>query len=282
MDEWSCAVSEQPGKITVGDILSVSCQGEKPVAFNTAGLRIVFPQKEHSFRLYILAGSQPDPHSLDLQAASYRTGEFSDLPFIITDGNVSVRAKDLSFSVQSVWKKGAQIKPNPPFGPWTSPQPLWKTAWQAAALLLFLAGAAFFGRAVFQRRKFIKEVMRRRAENKEASPGKLFIRSIRGMDIAAPGFAPALARRFRIFLENRLFVPAKERSPEKILKSLKKHRRALYKGYGKRIAAALNETDRLAAESRRFSGQSERENILYELRENCIQLSLDLEKETEK
>ena len=277
MDEWSCAVSEQPGKITVGDIFSVSCQGEKPENFNTDSLRIAFPQKEHDFRLYVLEGSQPDPHSLDLQAVSYRTGEFSDIPFVITDGKASVRGKDLSFSVQSVVKPGAKIQTHPPFGPWASPQSIGRTAWQLATILLFLAAAAFFLQRLFQRRKFIGEVIARRETYKGISPGTLFIRSIRGKAAAAPDFAPALARLFRIFLEDALFVPAAGRPPALILKSLKKFHRSFSKNRGGTIASFLAEIDRRAAQKGRPDAKDE--DALRDLRDRCIQFTLEAEEE---
>ena len=277
MDEWSCAVSEQPGKITVGALFSVSCQGEKPAVFNTDRLRAVFPQKEHGFRLYILEGSQPDPRSLDLHAVSYRTGEFSDIPFFITDGKASVRGKDLSFSVQSVVKPGAQIQPHPPFGPWESPQPLQRAAWQAATVLLFLAAAVFLIRKFFQRRKFLKEIMTRRAKHRGISPGTLFIRSIRRKAVAAPGFAQVLARLFRILLEDALFIPAAARPPALILKNLKKFHRAFYKSQGGKIASLLNEMDRFAVQKQRLSAAEE--DALQNLRDRCIQFTLETEEE---
>ena len=115
----------------------------------------------------------------------------------------------------------------------------------------------------------------RRAKNKGISPGILFIRAVRGKALASPEFAPALARLFRILLEDMLFIPATGRPTVLILKNLKKFHRALYKSHSGRIASLLTETARWAAQSRRPSAKDE--DALRDLRDRCIQLSLDAE-----
>ena len=56
MDKWSCTVTEQPEKITVGEKFSVSCQGSEPMPFKNP--QIVMSEQKENYHLYILKSFQ--------------------------------------------------------------------------------------------------------------------------------------------------------------------------------------------------------------------------------
>ena len=264
MDKWNCAVFKQPEKLTVGEKFSISCQGLKPVVFDK-NIAIIFPQKKDNYRLYVLRSLQKASNSLELKVVSYRTGVF-DIPFIITDGNNRISAEGLSFTVDSVLE-GKQEAPHPPFGPWTSPWPIWHWSLLGATLFLFLTACFLFGRRFLKRRNFIKRVKIRQGID---SHGKIFARNLRKKEVTSPNYVKNLDRFFRTFLEDQLGIPALGCSSLSIVKSLKKYNKAVYTSHRRRIEVLLNEI-------REFKDKKTDEDICRELRENCLQLVFDLE-----
>ena len=264
MDKWSCAVVEQPEKLTVGDKFSISCQGVKPVIFGK-NVAIIFPQKRDHYRLYVLESLQREPSSLELKVVSYRTGKF-DTSFIITDGSSRILGEGLFFTVDSVLA-GKQGTPHPPFGPWASPWPFWYLSLLGATIFLFLAACFAFGRRLVKRRNFIRRVTIRQGMG---LPGKTFARNLRRKEITSPSYVKSLDKLFRIFLEDQLFIPALGCSSLDIVKSLKKYNRLVYKSHSGKIKALLNEI-------KEFKDKKTDEDICRELKENCLQLVFDLE-----
>lgn len=264
MDKWSCMITEQPGKITVGENFSVSCQGSEPVSFKDP--QIVIPEQKESHRLHILKSLQRDLKSIELQVVSYRTGAFENTPFIITDGENSVLGEGLSFSVESVLPE-KPVKPHPAFGPWKTPYPFWWISLSGIAFFLFLTGLMIFGRVFFKRRSFIKKIQSRCGPS---LPSKRFINALRRMDLESPGYVKDLSRFFRIFLEDLLFIPTLEQPPSTVLKFLKKYNKAVYKSHGRRMENLLNEMDKLKS-------KKTTESFCQELKKNCFQLAFDLE-----
>ena len=267
MDKWNCAVTKRPDTLTVGEKFLLSCQGEKPVIFNQ-NLKVVFPHKEDSYRLHVLKSSQKDLHSLELQVVAWRTGDFQNIPFIITDGDSRVLVENLSFSVKSLLTEKSKA-PHPPFGPWRSPILKWQLYCFVVAFLLLLAAAVIFLKSFFKRKRFIEKI---RARGSTEAPGKTFVRRLREKDIDSPDYVSTLDRLFRIFLEDMFFVPSVEKSSLDILKHLKKYNRSLYKTQGSKIKAVLNEL-------KEFKNKQTPESLCRELKINCLQLVFDLEEE---
>lgn len=268
MDKWNCFIAKHPETLTVGEKFSLSCRGEKPVTFNE-NLKVVFPQKENSYRLHILKGVQGDSNSLDLQVVAWRTGDFQNIPFVITDGESQVLVENLSFSVKSVLTEKSKA-PHPPFGPWKSPILQWQLYCLVLAFLLLLLATVIFFKIFFKRKRFIEKIRARRSAE---LPGKTFARCLREIDIDSPDYVSALDRLFRIFLEDMFFVPALEKPSEVILKHLKRYNRSLYKVYGSKIKAVLNGLNE-------FKNKQTSKSLCQEFKINCLELVFDLEKET--
>ena len=231
---WTCALKNPPEKITVGDRLIISCEGETPVPLK-GDLQIIFPKKEDAYRLRVLKTLHAEDSYADMEAAPYRTGSFQG-SFIVTDGARGFTAEGFSLSVDSVLPEGAgqAKKPHGPFGPWKEPLPLWYAAgWIFAvslgAILIFLILRRFF-----KRLRFIKKA-KLRAGGRQ--PSKLFVKALRR---SRPSLKN-LENLFKDFLENLCLIPARNRSPEQIMSDLKKYRPELHKRHGPALQRIFNE-----------------------------------------
>ena len=263
MDKWNCATTEKLEKLTVGKKFTISCKGSEPLIFNE-NIKIIFPQKKDSYRLYVLKTLKKKPQSLDLQVVSYRTGIF-DMPFVITDGENSVSTEGLFFSVESVLSNNS--KPHPPFGPWQNPWPLWYLSAWGLSFFLLLAASFFFGRIFFKRKSFIEKINYRRGTN---SPSKNFAKNLRKKDTADPEYIKKLEKLFKIFLEELLLIPARKKNPSVILRSLKKYNKILHKSHGKKLETLLNEMEE-------FKNKKIEETLSWEIQRNSLNLAFELE-----
>lgn len=263
MDKWNCATTEKLKELTVGEKFIISCEGLKPLTFNE-NIKIILPQKKDSYRLYVLKTLKKSSQSLDLQVVSYRTGTFNR-PFIITDGKNSVSAEGLSFSVESVLSNNS--KPHPPFGPWQNPWPLWYLSSWGLSFVLLLVATFFFGRAFLKRKNFIEKINSRKGSD---SPSKNFARNLRKKDIANPEYIKELEKLFKTFLEDLLLIPAYEKPPFIILRSLKKYNKVLHKSHGKKLKALLNEIEE-------FKNKKIEETLSWEIQRNSLNLAFELE-----
>lgn len=264
MDKWHCNITNKPKNLTVGETFSISCEGQNPVAFKTP--QITLSEQKDSHRLHVLKSSQKNLKSLELQVVSYRTGAFENIPFIITDGKNSVLGEGLSFSVESVLSKNPE-KPNPSFGPWKTPYPIWWVFLSGAAIASLLVGLLIFGKVFSKRKEFVRKIQKRRGD---LPPSKQFVNSLRKLDLESPNYIVYLSRFFRTFLENLLFIPVVKQPPSVVLKVLKKYNPPIYKSHGKRIFALLIEMDKL-------KHKKPKESICLELKKNCFYLAFDLE-----
>ena len=292
--KWTCQLKRAPQKITVGDEMLLSCEGEAPVPLK-GDLKIIFPKKEDAFRLYVTKTLHVEDSYVDLKAASYRPGDFQGA-FFVTDGARGFSVENLSFSVASVLagREKPLEKPHGPFGPWREPFPPWlAAAWGLAALL----GAVSIGlvlKRFFERKRFAAKIQRR---TRGARPSKIFIRAWRRREAAAarlsgaPASAPAagggekpkpqtaeesksrirdLEALFKAFLENLCLVPALNKSSRQILSGLKKYRRPLYKSHGRALLQVLSELEC-------FRSAPPPEKAAAQLETSCRRLAFQLE-----
>lgn len=235
-NQWKCHLKRSPKVITVGDPLLLSCDGEKAVSLKKDKLFIRFLQPEHKYKLHILEVAHLDSLSAELVVTPYRAGHFQE-SFFVTDGEQEFFVEGLTFSVKSLLPPNNPLSPHPPFGPWSAPLPLFYfTLWVFVGILLLLVSAVKI-RFFVLRKNFLKKVEARGV----ARPSKVFAQSVRKYDEREKGFTSHLEKNFKLFLENSFFIPAENKSPRQVIRSLKKYCPVVYKKYGDKLYQTLME-----------------------------------------
>ena len=265
-NQWKCHFKKLPKTITVGDPLLLSCDGETSLSLKKEKLFIRFLQPEHKYKLHILKVVHLDSQSADLLVTSYRTGDFRE-SFFITDGTQEFFVEGLEFSVKSLLPE-PPLSPHPPFGPWSAPFPLFYLTLWGFVLFLFLLVSALRIRFFVLRKKFLKKVENR----KVTRPSKVFAKSVRKYDEKRKNFIPCLEKAFKLFLENCFFIPTEDKSPDRIVHSLKKYCPAVYKKYGDRLLQVLGEFQY-------FQEKEAKEEESFQLKQACFHLVFEMERE---
>ena len=263
-NKWECHFKKRPEKITVGDLLLLSCDGRTPLPLNRENLSIRFPDPKHKYKLHILKTAHLDPLSAELAVTSYRAGDFRE-SFFVTDGEREFLVEGLEFSVQTLLPK-TPLSPHPPFGPWSAPLPLFYLTLWGFVLLFFLLISALRIQAFLLRKKFLKKV----ESGRNMRPAKTFARSVRRYDEKKPDFIPLLEKSFKLFLENSFFVPAEGASPSQTLRALKKYCPAVYEKYGERLKQTLNEFQY-------FRENKVGKETAFQLKQTCFHLVFEME-----
>ena len=266
-NKWKCHLKKRPEKITVGDLLLISCDGETPLPLNGENLSIRFPNPKHKYKLHILQVGRLDPLSAELAVTSYRAGDFRE-SFFVTDGEREFLVEGLKFSVQTLLPK-TPLAPHPPFGPWSAPLPLFYLTLWGFVLIFFLLISALRIRVFLSRKNFLKKVEKR----KETRPAKTFARSVRRYDEKNPDFIPLLEKAFKLFLENSFFVPAESAPSSETLGALKKYCPAVYGKHGRKLKQTLNEFQYFR--ENKSGGGAE---AAFQLKQTCFRLVFEMER----
>ena len=230
---WQCYFKRIPDKITVGEILNLFCDGSSPLNL-TAPIQIEFLNRQYDYSLVVVKTLKREDYFLALQVVPYRTGRFEQ-SFYITDGKNRLKIDNLSFEVQSVLTKK---EPYGPYGPFKlSPDWLYVFGFSLSVVVLAFFTSLFAYR-FFKRKKFIKTVLNRHSH---LNPSKFFAVHLRKEQKDLSQSVQYLEGLFRIFLEDRLFVPAVNQSDKLIMKNLKKYHPFLYKKTGDNVRQILRE-----------------------------------------
>lgn len=265
-NRWKCHFKKIPETVTVGDPLFLSCDGKTPLSLNKEKLFIRFLQPENKYKLHILKVMHLDSRSVDLVVTSYRTGDFRE-SFFVTDGEREFFVEGLEFSVKSLLPE-TPLSPHPPFGPWSAPFPLfYLTLWGFVLFLIFLISVLRI-RFFVLRKNFLNKVESR----KTTRPSKIFAKSVRKYDEKHKDFIPHLEKSFKLFLEDRFFIPAESKSSYRIMRALKKYCPSVYKQYGNQLFQVLEEFQY-------FQEKKAGETELFQLKQACFHLVFEMEKE---
>ena len=263
---WRCHLKKFPKVITVGDPLLLSCDGEKSVSFKKEKLFIRFPQPEHKYKLHILEVLHLDSLSAELLVTSYRAGDFRE-SFFVTDGEQEFFVEGLEFSVKTLLPP-TPLSPHPPFGPWSASLPLFYfTLWGFVGILLVLISTLWI-RFFVSRKKFLKKVESRGVTR----PSKVFAQAVRKYDEQNKDFISLLEKNFKLFLENSFFIPAENKTPKQIVRSLKKYGPAIYKKHGDKLLQTLGEFQYFQEKK---SGAEE----AFKLKQACFHLAFEMDRE---
>ena len=253
---WQCRFENPPKKITVGQKLTMFCDGEEGINL-TKPLYIEFLKEQHKHSLSILKTFKIEEHFLALEVTPYRTGSFHH-PFKITDGKQSLLIKDFSFSVQSVLKSQKESAQGP-FGPFPALLPSWyKPACLLICIFLIISFSVFCYRFL-KRRKLIQKILQRKSY---LTPSKSFVIGLRKSQTEPIQAIKNLEQLFKTFLEDRFLIPARNHQTERIMKNLKKYHIQIYKKAGQNIHQVLNE---LSSANRKSADNK----IFFELKKLC-------------
>ena len=284
-----CHFKKTKPQMTVGDLFEMHCQWPPHLAVLSPPVRIEFPKPTSTTSSATPKETAPSPYSLVIlqtksvlpgkgvfKVTSYQPGAYHTGFHILSDKG-SVEVKPLSWQVESVLPVGQQIKPFPPYGPWTEALPLWY--WGAVTLTLIglLSLIALKIRAFMKRKRKIKEV---RLSIKQPYPE--FINQLNQLSwINQTGFEKGAAsaifpsynkdlkpensnhtsinqtkppnaiiaetdKAFRLFLENKFFIDALTETPKSIVQQLKKYYPLVFKKNKKKILDFFAEINRLS------------------------------------
>ena len=234
-NNWQCYFKRVPDKITVGDSLSLLCDGETQLGL-TEPVKIEFLDKKHDYSLVVLETLKKEDYFLALKVAPYRTGRFKQ-SFYITDGKKKLQIDNVSFEVQSVLTK-QEAKPYGPFGPFKLKPDLWYAFGVGFSIIVLAFFTSLFIYRFFKRKKFVQSVLNRQSH---LNPSKFFVINLRKEQKDLSQSTKYLERLFKTFLEDCLFIPAVNQSHRQIIKNLKKYHSSLYKKKGVNIRQILNE-----------------------------------------
>ena len=260
---WRCSLINPPPQILMGQKLNIRCEGEEAKKPFQDSLSIIFPEGSPPPPwLYIVKMGPQTPFSVQFEAVPWRTGHFSNIPFRLSDGQISLEAGGLSFHTQSVLKEGAS--PHPPFGPWREALPKGFALSLGAAAALMALALALMLRSALKRRRFIRSIDQRRGKQ---APSLKLIHSLRGKH---PLTLAELERRLQTFLEESFFIPALEKDPSDFLKEAKKyHKEKALLLLAKKAAALLQEIKDCQSQGL--------QSAALELKESAIHLALEAE-----
>lgn len=274
MSKWNCNFKKTHQTITVGDRLMMVCDQDTSFSNLKATplkkeLKIIFPNKEDEYRLKILKTLSVDKQQINLEVASYRTGDFSS-SFVISDGLQNLEVDNFSFQVASVFSQAnnQNQKPHGHFGPWmTLPFHLYFFSLLAACILLASFVPIFV--RYFSRRKLAITIVKRLAS---WQPSKVFVKNIRQLSRSSPTYLEDMEIFFRIGLENLLFIFVLGKKDKQIMLQLKKYQNSVYKKYRVEIVQIFKELESLKIGSKR-------KQDIFKVERLCKNLVFALEKE---
>ena len=132
----SCSF-ESSSNFTPGSAALLICNGEFP---QTLGKLIIeFPDSSNQYSLKILSIQSLSDHQLALKVTGYKPGQYTNIPWTLTDGVHSYTVEPLSWTVSSVLDQTKAVKPYPPYGPWKPSLPSWGF-WSLGLICLILTG----------------------------------------------------------------------------------------------------------------------------------------------
>lgn len=234
---WQCQFTNAPKEITVGQKLTLLCNGSKKTLFKQP-LQIRFLDKEQLYSLHILKTLKQEDNHLLLEVTSYRTGLFQS-PFFISDGEKEVLVEGLSFSVQSLLKGEKQpVQPQGPFGPFKSPLPVWYRASASFSFLFLISLLLLLLYRWFQRKTFLQKVAERKSY---LSASKSFISGLRKQTEDSPQYLQKMEELFKVFLEDCFLIPALGKSTKEFMKHFKRQYHSIYIKEGRSLERILKE-----------------------------------------
>ena len=103
-------------------------------------------------------------------------------------------------------------------------------------------------------------------------PSKVFAQTIRKYDEKKKDFIIHLEKFFKLFLENSFFIPAENKSPKQIIRSLKKYCPIVYRKYRDKLFQVLGE---LQYFQKKTPGTEE----CFKLKQTCFNLVFEMDRE---
>lgn len=122
--KWSCQFAEDVNAVTVGQVMTLACDGEG-VTLDPATTRLVaVSQPEHTVKLI---KAEIENTKAQIQFVSYRVGEHKDVSLVLTDDKNFLEANPVSWTVKSVIdpQNPEAMKPFDSYGPWRISWPIW-------------------------------------------------------------------------------------------------------------------------------------------------------------
>ncbi len=250
MDERGQAAGELSQAITVGTEFLLVCEGPSVVLAQTKlGLEL---NKTQRYALRLLQTRSMTDVRAEFVATTWMAGQIKLSNLILSDGASRVNLGNIELNVASVidQKTNPEGKPHPPWAPMLLAWPLW--VWVAigsAILLVVLVFVALVYRRVQHKRllsmleshpitltpyhQFNKELRRlnRELPSKEGS----------WPDERVQDFLRELDQTLRWFLARELIVPAVDRSPREVVRSIKRADERLFKLIRRDLGVILSE-----------------------------------------
>ncbi len=256
---WNCtfgkAAEQNPPELnalTVGAKFSLSCRGDIPVTWAAAGpLTVQFPKKEDSYSLYVLKAEKLEGNEAVMTVTGYKPGAHAPEYVRITQGEAGFEVAKPAWEIKSILKKGEQVQPFPPYGPWGLTFPMWIVV--AIGVVVLLIALAIFRtvRRYSQRTRMLAELARHKTA---LSPLHQFYRDARqlrrrlNVTVSPEGIktvADDLNREFRLYILREFQIPTLEWSDRAIMDDLRRRHRQVYMNAGDPLKRTLQELARM-------------------------------------
>jgi hypothetical protein len=258
--QWKCELhgldadghtsAELPEKITIGQKLLATCEGE-PAQLTRESLKIEFSE-DQTYSLHLLSVLELGETKASLVVVPWRAGELKMKNPALSDVKIRVGMGDMDLNVATVLdpKTNPEGKPFPPMHPLTMAWPLWLWLFAGAILLgvLYVLG---LGVRKSLRRKKLLALLEKNAT--ALSPVNHFNKELRKLQRTIPlqsqtwsredmrSFFNELESQFRWFVARELVIPAINGSVGTIMRELKKVDPEVYKHSGRDLRVALIE-----------------------------------------
>lgn len=237
---WSCQMTPGETPLTVGSLQTLVCNGDPILTWQSDKLKIQFEDETLNYSLVILKSENVDIQAMTLVTTSYKSGNFEQPHFFITDGIQSVKVTDLSWTVESVLQ-GKEDKPVPSIGPMSLSMPWWFWSGIAFIAAIVLGIVILKIKRLWDRRKLIEELMSHSTAltpfNQFNKDMRTHVRNWQQVEILGQKSEALLARdkvveliekTFKQYLMRELLIPTLDWSHSEVLNEIKRRFSRIY------------------------------------------------------